>query len=217
MKNRIVTLVRELMARFAKRLNKLTRGKIKPSHITTLSLLGHFPVAWALVSCRPILAAVLLSFFSILDALDGALAREQKTTSLSGMYYDAVSDRLKEIIVFSALAVFVVKHIDINMTWLLVAVAGTSLLVSYAKAKGEMAINGKGIDAQRLNRIFSGGVASYEVRVVVIIIGLLSGWILYALFLLLALNSVTVVTRFIAVTNELHDLDADNNMNGRKV
>ena len=145
-----------------------------------------------------------------MDALDGALARAQNSSSLSGMYFDAVSDRLKEVIVLSALAVFASKHIDTVITWQIVAVMGTSLLVSYTKAKGEMALAGEKIDAQRLNRIFGGGLASYEIRVVALVVGLLFGWIAYVLPLLLAANSITIATRFLKVAKELHGLDQRN-------
>ena len=195
------------MTLIAIRLNNWTNGTIKPSYITTVSLLGHIPVAWALITCRPILAAVLLALFSSLDALDGALARVQKSSSLAGMYYDAVSDRLKEVIVFSALAVYVTKHINIDIGWLVVAVAGTSILVSYTKSKGEMALTGREKDAQKLNRIFGRGIASYEVRVLILVVGLLFGWLIYILPLLLVLNCVTIITRFINVSKELNIID----------
>jgi phosphatidylglycerophosphate synthase len=208
MKESLVTLVRRGMTQLAIFLNSISSGKVKPAHITTLSLLGHIPVAWALVTCRPILAAVLLAFFSLMDALDGALARVQNSSTLSGMYYDAVSDRLKEVIVYSALAVFVYKHVDPTIVWQVVALAGTSLLVSYTKAKGEMAIAGTIKDPQKLNRIFGGGIASYEVRVFAVIIGLLFGWIAYILPLLIAANSITIASRFLKVSKQLSEIDA---------
>lgn len=207
MKDSLAALVRRSMAHLARYLNSISRGKIKPAHITTISLLGHIPVAWALVTCQPILAAVLLAFFSLFDALDGALAREQDSVTLSGMYYDAVSDRLKEVIVYSALAVFVYKHTDPTIVWQVVAVVGTSLLVSYTKAKGEMAIAGIVKNPQELNRIFGGGIASYEVRVVAVIIGLLLGLIAYVLPVLIVINSITIVTRFIKVLKKLNKID----------
>ncbi len=187
-----------------------TRGKVKPAHITTISLLGHIPTAWAIAYYRPVLGAVLLAGFSLLDALDGAMARVQGSTSLGGMYFDAVSDRVKEIIIYSALAVFVYKHIDITLVWQVVAVAGTSILVSYTKAKGEMAIAGHKKDAQRLNRLFSVGIAKYEVRVAFIVVGLLLGWIEFVLPILIALNSLTIATRFIVISRELFIIDQEN-------
>lgn len=200
------------MTKVAIFLNNLSKGRIKPLHITLISFLGHIPVAWALITCRPILAAVLLAFFSILDALDGALARVQHSSSLSGMYLDAVSDRAKEVIVYSALSVYSFKHIDTNIAWLIVAVAGTSVLVSYTKAKGEMAIAGQSKDPQKLNRIFGVGISSYEVRVVLLVVGLLFGWLLYILPLLLVLNTVTIIERFIRISTKLNELDKKNNV-----
>ena len=203
----IKNIVRMVMMHIAGFLNYWTRGKLKPAHVTTLSLVGHIPVAWALVSCRPVLAAALLAFFSLLDALDGALARVQGSATRGGMFFDAVSDRLKEVIVYSALAVFMHKHLDPADAWLVVAVAGTSLLVSYTKAKGEMAVASEKTDMQKLNRAFGIGFASYEIRVVAIVIGLLLGWITYILPLLLAANMLTIALRFVVISRELYLLD----------
>jgi phosphatidylglycerophosphate synthase len=205
--NRLREIFRNAMFHLAGFINHWTKGRIKPSHITALSLAGHVPVAAALVYCRPVLAAVLLALFASLDALDGALARVQKSASLAGMYFDAVSDRIKEIIVFSALAVFVYKHIDPSLAWQVVALAGTSMLVSYVKAKGEMAVSSNKADAQKLNRLFSGGIAAYEMRVVYLIVALLFGWVEYALPLMIAANAVTIAVRFLVVTKMLYILD----------
>jgi phosphatidylglycerophosphate synthase len=207
MKKTIITYSRMIMTRIAIVLDRLFNGKLKPSHITTISLLGHIPVAWSLITCRPITAALLLAFFSALDALDGALARVQNSSSLAGMYYDAVSDRIKEVIVFSALAVFATKHIDTSIAWQVVAAAGTSLIVSYTKAKGEMAISDSRLDKQQLNRVFGSGLASYEIRVIALVIGLLFGLIEFVLPLLIIANVVTIISRFTRVSNELRIID----------
>lgn len=199
--------VRETMMHIAHFLDLVTKGKLKPAHVTTLSLLGHIPVAWALVASQPVLAAVLLAVFSLLDALDGALARAQGIASKSGMYFDAVSDRLKEIIVYSALAVFIFNTVDPNLVWQVVALCGSSLLVSYVKAKGEMAVANNKSDVQKLNRTFGGGLASYEFRVVALVVGLLFGIIEYILPIMLALTLLTAALRFLSVSRVLHTLD----------
>jgi phosphatidylglycerophosphate synthase len=207
--NSLKKIVRQFMFHLAGFIDYWTKGRVKPNHITVLSLVGHVPVAWALVTCRPVLAAVLLAFFSLLDALDGAMAKVQNSASLSGMFFDAVSDRMKEVIVFSALAVFVYKHIDPSLAWQVVAACGTSLLISYTKAKGEMAVAGKIAtkDAQKINRLFGIGIASYELRVVALVGGLLFGVIEYVLPLLIAANLLTVALRFIVIAKELYIID----------
>lgn len=208
MKKSVVDYLRKKMLIVARILNNLSKGKIKPNHITILSLLGHIPVAIALIVGEPIVAALLLAFFSSLDSLDGALARVQKSPSLSGMYYDAVSDRLKEIIVFSGLAAYLNEFYTYNYGWLVVAALGTSLLVSYTKAKGEMAISdntNKEIDAQKVNVIFSGGLSSYEVRVILILIGLFFAVLPQVLVVLLVANAYTIIIRVINVSKALNE------------
>jgi phosphatidylglycerophosphate synthase len=207
--NSLKKIVRQFMFHLAGFIDYWTKGRVKPNHITVLSLVGHVPVAWALVTCRPVLAAVLLAFFSLLDALDGAMAKVQNSASLSGMFFDAVSDRMKEVIVFSALAVFVYKHIDPSLAWQVVAACGTSLLISYTKAKGEMAVAGKIAmkDAQKINRLFGIGIASYEIRVAALVGGLLFGVIEYVLPLLIAANLLTIALRFIVIAKELYIID----------
>lgn len=195
--------VKVLMSNFAVFLDRITGGRIKPSYITALSLVGHVPAVWALWNNRPILAAVLIVVFGLMDALDGALARAQKTVSKLGMFYDATTDRLKEIMIYSGLAVYVSSHEPKVGVWVVPAVAGTSLLVSYVKAKGEMAISPDSHDKQALNRAFSQGIARYEIRMTLLIIGLVSGLLPSLLNLIIALNLVTASMRFMEVAHFL--------------
>ncbi len=198
--------VRVVMARFAHFLNNATNGAIKPAHITLLSLLGHFPAAWALWTGRPIFAAIYIAVFGLMDSLDGALAREQKSASKMGMFFDAVTDRLKETLIYSALAVYIAHDPsyakDISV-WVVPAVASTSLLVSYVKAKGEMAVSTDAHDKQLLNRAFSQGIARYEIRMFLLIAGLVSGLLAPLLNLIIALNLITASMRFMEVARLL--------------
>ncbi len=195
------------MTRIAGFIDSRSNSRIKPSHITILSLLGHLPVAWALIAGKPVLGAVLLAFFSLMDALDGALARLQNSATLRGMYFDAVSDRIKEVIVYSALAFYAYENISGNISWLIVAVCGTSLLVSYVKAKGEMAVGSNHSDTQKLNRLFGVGIASYEIRTFLVVVGLLFGILEFILPLLLAANMLTIALRFLAVSKYLFTIE----------
>jgi phosphatidylglycerophosphate synthase len=200
--------VKVLMAKLARALNKIFDGKLKPAHITTLSLLGHIPAAWALWTNRPILASVYIAFFGLMDSLDGALAREQKSVSKLGMFFDATSDRLKEVLIYAALAVFVSNiYADEIAVWVIPAVVGTSLLVSYVKAKGEMAVSTEAHDKQQLNRAFSTGIARYEIRMFLLIIGLTTGLLAPLLNLIIALNLITAAMRFTEVSQLLSNED----------
>ena len=206
---RIGTSVRIFMVHVARFLNKLTGGRLKPSHVTLISLLGHFPAAWALWVDRPVLAALLIGIFGLMDALDGALAREQGTASKLGMFFDAVTDRLKETILYAGLAMYVATNEPTLGTWVVPTVAGTSLLVSYVKAKGEMAVTTGSHDKQALNRAFSQGIARYEIRMALLIIGLLSDMLNPLLNFVIAINLITAATRFMEVAKLLSTEDAE--------
>lgn len=210
--NKIASTVRGWMRWPAVFLNRISGGRVRPNHVTLVSLLGHFGVVWALWHARPILAALLLAVFGIMDTLDGALARLQGTASVSGMFYDAISDRAKEVLVYVGLASVVVPYgntynyfvYEDRYAWLLVAVCGMSLVVSYIKAKGEVAASGlKNQDAQALNRIFANGIARYEVRMALVIVGLLTGYTITVLAILLVLATFTALQRTVRISHYL--------------
>lgn len=199
--------VKVLMSNLAVFLDKVTKGKLKPSYITVLSLLGHLPSAWALWNSKTTLAIIFIVIFGLMDALDGALARAQKTASKFGMFFDATTDRIKEVILYSGLAVYVANNEPKIGAWVVPAVVGTSLLVSYVKAKGEMAVSANSHDKQALNRAFGGGIARYEIRMVLLIVGLISGLLPSLLNLIIALNLFTASMRFLEVANLLNKED----------
>ncbi len=217
--NTVATHVRAWMLFPARVIHTLSRGRITPNHITLISLLGHFTVLWALTERRPLLGALFLAFFGIMDSLDGALAKVQKKTSVRGMFYDAVSDRAKEVLVYCGVAIYLDWTMQFGESnrfyewwgvygylWVPVAVLGLSQLVSYIKAKGEMALSTNGYDAQKLNRVFTDGFARYEVRMTIIIVGLLTGHLYIALHVLLVLLLITCLQRLIKVRRALGDV-----------
>ena len=204
----IVAHVKVLMSKLAVQLDRLFRGKLRPAHITTLSLIGHIPATWALWNNRPILGAVLLAVFGLMDALDGALARAQKSVSKMGMFYDAVTDRLKEVMIYSGLAMFVAQNEPKIYPWVVPAVVGSSILVSYVKAKGEMAVSSGHHDKQLLNRAFSQGISRYEIRMFLLIAGLVTGFLPSFLNLIIALNLMTASVRFLEIAKLLNTEDA---------
>jgi hypothetical protein len=62
-----------------------------------------------------------------------------------------------------------------------------------------MAVSSSMHDKQTLNRVFSSGFARYEIRMVLLIFGLITGYISPLLNLIIALNLATVAIRFVDV------------------
>jgi CDP-diacylglycerol--glycerol-3-phosphate 3-phosphatidyltransferase len=134
---------------------------------------------------------------SLLDILDGALARQSGRGTPFGAFLDSTLDRVGEGVVLGAIAlVFARDGNEIALAFAVAAVAG-SLLVSYTRARAE-ALGLKG----------DVGLGSRAERVVVITAGLvLAPWGLlpWAIYLLAATAWFTVLQRILSVRAQLRD------------
>lgn len=202
-------LVRRIMGEVAAWLHKVTNGKLSPNTVTITGLLAHIPIAWLIVVRHPFWAAFFLAVFGLFDTLDGELARLQKRASAYGMLLDSVTDRVKEILLYSAAAYNV---IDITgrpflAVWA-VAACGTSLLVGYVNAWGEAVVSRR-VSAEHylnLNKSFRVGMGSFEVRMGIFLIGLLSGRVTLAMIVITTIASLTAFQRFMHVSGKLKDV-----------
>ena len=196
-------LVRLFMTRVAKDLDKLSGGRISPNMITIVGLLAHVPIAWLIATNQYILAAILLVIFGLFDTLDGSLARLQKRDSLKGMLLDASTDRFKEIMLYTGAAYSFVSLGRPYMTIWAVIACGASLSVSYVKAKGETAVAKSKLTASEVNRLFQDGLLRFEVRMFVLVIGLLSDRLILAVMVIAVLSTITALERLIKISRKL--------------
>jgi CDP-diacylglycerol---glycerol-3-phosphate 3-phosphatidyltransferase len=145
------------------------------------------------------LGAVVFVVGSILDILDGALARAGGKTTTFGAYLDSTTDRVGEGAVLGAIALVFSRHgHPVALALAFAAVAG-SFLVSYTRAKAE-ALGLRG----------DVGLGSRAERVVVITGGLvlapISIWLLVgAIAFLTATAWLTVLQRILFVRKQLRE------------
>ena len=139
--------------------------------------------------------AILFWAGSLLDVLDGALARQSGKGTTFGAFLDSTTDRLGEAVMLSAIGlVFARDGNEIALGATFAALAG-SFLVSYTRARAE-ALSLKG----------DVGIGSRAERVTVIVTGLfLAPWGLlpWAVYLLNVTAWVTVVQRIVHVRRQL--------------
>jgi CDP-diacylglycerol--glycerol-3-phosphate 3-phosphatidyltransferase len=132
---------------------------------------------------------------SILDILDGALARAGGKSTVFGAFLDSTTDRVGEGAMLAAIGlVFARAGNDTAVVFTIAAVAG-SFLVPYVRAKAE-ALGLRG----------DVGLGSRAERVVVITAGLVFGpWggLQWAIYFLAAASWVTVVQRILHVRKQL--------------
>lgn len=194
--------VRYLMRLIASGLNKLSRGHLSPNMVTLTGLVAHIWIAWLIAERDLRLAAVLLVVFGLFDSLDGALARLQDKTSSAGMLLDASTDRMKEVLLYVGVAfAFAAQNQAYFATWA-VAACGGSLLVSYIKAKGETAVANE-LPANEVNRLFQDGLMRYEIRMSVLVLGLLFNQLPVTIVIIALLASMTAVGRLIKIYRKL--------------
>jgi phosphatidylinositol phosphate synthase len=143
------------------------------------------------------LGAVVFVIGSILDILDGALARAGGKATPFGSFLDSTTDRVGEGAMLLAIAlVFSRDGNELALAAAVAAVAG-SFLVSYTRAKAE----GLGLKGDV-------GLGSRAERVVVITAGLvLAPWgvLPWAIYLLTATAWLTVVQRILFVRKQLRE------------
>ena len=132
---------------------------------------------------------------SILDILDGALARVGGKQSAFGAFLDSLVDRVGEGFMLAAIALVFARDDDLVFVVVAAAAIAGSFLVPYARAKAE-ALGFRG----------DVGIGSRAERVVVISAGLiLAPWgvLPWAILLLAVTAWVTVVQRVLHVRREL--------------
>jgi CDP-diacylglycerol--glycerol-3-phosphate 3-phosphatidyltransferase len=141
------------------------------------------------------LAAFVFVVGSILDILDGALARAGGKTTPFGSFLDSTTDRVGEGAMLGAIALIFARHgNEVALGATIAAIAG-SFLVSYTRAKAE-ALGLRG----------DVGFGSRAERVVAITAGLvLAPWGLlpWAIYLLTATAWLTVLQRILYVRRQL--------------
>ena len=181
--------------------------RISPNQLTAGSLACSVAGAAAFATGRFLLGGWLVIACAVLDALDGMVARTRGTASDAGELIDAAVDRYAEIATFAGIAAYY-RSYPLGFWLALTSLAG-ALLVSYARAKGEIS----GIDARM------GSMNRGERAVYIGAAGVLSPYLarfsepptvhpafylmLATLLLVAVMANITAIRRFIYIHNEL--------------
>ena len=179
----------------------LTRTRVTPNALTTAgvvlcalaSILVYFEYRNELLFFWS--GAVVFVIGSILDILDGALARAGGKTTPFGAFVDSTTDRISEAFMLGAIALVLTRDGNELGVGLTVAAIAGSFLVSYARARAE-ALGLRG----------DVGIGSRAERVVVITAGLvLAPWgvLPWAIGVLAATAWFTVLQRILHVRRQL--------------
>lgn len=197
------SIARLLMHMVARGLNGLTGGRLSPNAVTLTGFFMHVPIAYLIAVHENLWAALLLVVFGLFDALDGELARLQKRAGNAGMLLDASTDRMKETLLYIGAAYAIGQSEQASWAAWAVAACGASLIVSYVKAKGETVVAGGTLSANEVNQLFQDGVFRFEIRMAILIIGLLADGLLTAVIIIALASTYTAFERLIKISRKL--------------
>lgn len=169
------------------------RAGISADAVTVAGLVMSIGCAFAVGSGALRLGVVLLALTGIPDTLDGAVAKASGTTSQRGAFFDSVSDRVTDALLFGAVAWYLASQPDPGYRPIVAFAAfATATLPSYIRAK-----------ADALGLVAKGGLVERAERFLILGAGLLFDQLLIAsLALLIALNLATAGQRFAKVWTE---------------
>lgn len=179
--------VREAVAQLVRR--TIARAPITPNTLTVIGTLMTIATV-PLISRGYFLAAGLaLILTSVFDMLDGALARVTQRTSAFGAFLDSALDRYSDALLLFGFFMYF-QHtapgaVESTLTFL--ATIGT-LLTSYMRAR-----------AEAVGFACKVGLVERPERMVLMILGLLSGWVAPMLWVLALLTNVTALQRLLHV------------------
>ena len=163
----------------------LGRFGISPNTITAIGLVLTITVTYTLATGHLAWGGVLVLLTSAFDMLDGALARATDRKSAFGAFFDSTVDRYSEALILLGLLLYYDRHR--SMSWeiplVYLSIVG-SLMVSYTRARAE-ALGFKG----------KAGLLARPERIILLAIGLIVGWISFALGVLAIFTNFTAAQR----------------------
>ena len=171
----------------------LRKTKLTPDHLTVVGLVVAAAAAVAVGAGHLRWGLVLVILAALPDLLDGALAKASNTSSQRGAFFDSTVDRVTDALLFVGIAYYFAVTEDPRLAVLPFAVSAVSSVISYQRAKAESL----GLDAK-------GGLMERAERIVVLCVGLLiepwlDGALVWILWGMLVLISITAVQRFVKV------------------
>jgi CDP-L-myo-inositol myo-inositolphosphotransferase len=173
---------------------------VTPNQVSVASLGVALAAFFSFAYSQHIIAALLTQASSIIDGIDGDLARRKKMTSAFGGFMDSILDRYSDALIVLGLAVWVAGDGAQARVWITAfwALTGT-FAVTYTRARIE----------NTPRNVFDTGitsVASRDVRLFLVMVGALAGQGYATLLVLAILTNFVVLLRLLRARRALQGL-----------
>jgi len=179
----------------------LAKTRVTPNQMTWAAFGIAFLSFASFVLGHNIIAGILVQLSSIVDGIDGSLARLKGMTSEFGGFLDSVLDRYADILIVLGLTLWSLSHETYSGIWLAGFLAITGIIcVSYTRAR-------IGPDHRHLFDKGLKSVASRDIRLFLIMIGAIIGQAYFCLIVIAVLTNVVVFYRLIYMYRYLRQKD----------
>lgn len=170
----------------------LTPTPVTPNQVSFAAFVFAVGALALFVTGYNILAGLAAQASSIIDGVDGDLARAKNMATRFGGFFDALLDRYADVAMLGGMAYWSIQNEtafskDAVLLVALVAIVG-SLMISYSRARAE-ATFGSPFEGP------AGVLASRDARILIIMIGAISGQAFYTLIFLAVITNFVVVWR----------------------
>lgn len=174
----------------------LVRLRVTPDTLTLIGVAFSGLAGLLFATGSPFAAAWPLGMAGIFDLVDGVVARAQGTCSRAGAFLDSVMDRVSDIVVLGGIAYWMAVTGDRVALAVALWALGASVLTSYARAR-----------AERHLADFRAGWMERGERMIVLILGALTGWMVAALWIVALGATLTSLQRIRRARQLLAELD----------
>ena len=179
----------------------LAKTKVTPNQMTWAAFGIALLSFVSFVLGYNLIAGLLAQLSSIVDGIDGSLARLKGMTSEFGGFLDSVLDRYADILIVLGLTLWSVSHETYSGIWLagMLAITGT-ICISYTRAR--ISPNHRHLFNKGLKSL-----ASRDIRLFLIMLGAVIGQAYFCLVAIAVLTNLVIFYRLIYMNRYLRQKD----------
>jgi len=185
---------REKFSKISEKVGQIfSKFGLTPNQYTLISLIFVLIAFYFLINRNLLLALIFFLLASILDFIDGAVAKFLKKETKRGAYLDTICDRYVEGIILLGFLFLPLKGFFLLLAevWIFLAFFG-SLMTTYAKAAAK--------EKELVETELKKGLLGRAERVILISLAMFLGifnfsWIIYPIIILAIFSNITAIQR----------------------
>ena len=175
----------------------LVRLQVSPNAVSVTGILVTIGAVGLFVGGAPVVAGLIFLLGSLLDVLDGELARASNRVTPFGAIFDSLLDRISEGVLLIAIAWYFADRGEVAGVVITVAGMLGSVSTSYVRAR-----------AEAVGMTCTVGWITRPERIIILTLGMIFGQLFAAIVILFVLATLTVIQR----TAHVHRMVREQNL-----